>query len=297
MSGPEGPERHPRSLLLALILTCATLITVDRAGDDSSPVEPLRRVAGEAFGPVESLTATAVRPFVAIPEWFSTRADLRRDVARLTAENSELRARAATEDYRLNRLEEYDRLTAAADRSGHTLVPARVVAMGPMQAFSRTVTIDAGSGAGLRPDLTVVNADGLVGRVLRVTSSTATVLLAIDADSVIGGRVGQSMEVGLLRGRGVVGDDGLLDLELVDGTVVPRRGDTVVTWGSRDQAPYVAGVPVGRVTEVYASLRDSSQRAVVQPFVDYSALDLVGVVVPRGAASDRAVIEADGSLR
>lgn len=297
MSGPEGPERQPRALLLALVLTCATLITVDRAGDDASPVEPLRRVAGEAFGPVESLTATVVRPFVALPEWFATRADLRRDVARLTAENSELRARAATEDYRLNRLDEYDRLTAAAERSGHALVPARVVAMGPMQAFSRTVTIDAGSDAGLRPDLTVVNADGLVGRVLRVTSSTATVLLAVDADSVIGGRVGQSMEVGLLRGRGVVGDDGRLDLELVDGTVVPRRGDTVVTWGSRDRAPYVAGVPVGRVTEVYASLRDSSQRAVVAPFVDYSALDLVGVVVPSGTAGDRAVIEADGSLR
>ena len=58
----------------------------------------------------------------------------------------------------------------------------------------------------------------------------------------------------------------------------------------------VAGVPIGRVAEVYSSLRDSSQRAVIEPFVDFAALDLVGVVVPSGSESDRAVIEADGSI-
>ena len=56
-------------------------------------------------------------------------------------------------------------------------------------------------------------------------------------------------------------------------------------------------MPIGTITEVYSSLREASQRAVVKPFVDFSSLDVVGVMVPRGADSDRAVIEADGSLR
>jgi rod shape-determining protein MreC len=51
------------------------------------------------------------------------------------------------------------------------------------------------------------------------------------------------------------------------------------------------------VTAVYASLRETSQRAVIQPYVDFGALDLVGVVVPSGTRSDRGVIEADGTLR
>ena len=59
----------------------------------------------------------------------------------------------------------------------------------------------------------------------------------------------------------------------------------------------LAGVPIGRITEVYSSLREASQRAVVESFVDFSALDVVGVVVPSGTGSDRAVVEADGSLR
>jgi rod shape-determining protein MreC len=58
-----------------------------------------------------------------------------------------------------------------------------------------------------------------------------------------------------------------------------------------------SSVPIGKVTEVYSSLRESSRRAVVEPFVNFSALDVVGVVVPTGSTSDRAVVEADGSLR
>jgi rod shape-determining protein MreC len=35
---------------------------------------------------------------------------------------------------------------------------------------------------------------------------------------------------------------------------------------------------------------------VIEPYVDFAALDLVGVVVPSGTDSDRAVVEADGRL-
>ena len=290
-------SRPSRSLLVALVLASLTLITLDYNGGDDSPVESARRAVGEVFGPVETGTATAIRPFTAVPDWFRSRGALNDDVARLEAENSRLRSQAATADYDRNRLQEYDGLTAAADDLGYALVPARVVALGPAQSFTDAVTIDAGSRAGIRPDMTVINNDGLVGRVLRVTSTTATVLLVVDTDSVVGGRVGESMEVGFLHGRGVVGDSGRLDLELVDESEVPAKDDTVVTWGSEDGAPYVAGVPVGRVTSVFSSVRESTQRAVIDPYVDFGSLDLVGVVVPSGTHSDRAVIEADGSLK
>jgi rod shape-determining protein MreC len=171
-----------------------------------------------------------------------------------------------------------------------------VVAIGSRQSQSFTVTIDAGSRAGVGPDMTVVNNDGLVGRVLRVTRNTATVLLVIDPDSTVGGRVGSSMEIGFVTGSGSLDQESGLDLRLVDDASVPARDDTVVTWGSAT-GPYAPGVPIGTITEVYSSLREASQRAVVKPFVDFSALDVVGVMVPSGSQSDRAVIEADGSLR
>jgi rod shape-determining protein MreC len=292
----DDRNRPSPALLVALVLACLTLITLDYRGGSDSPLEPARRAAGELFGPAEVATTTAVRPFTAVPGWFRSRDSMHEDLIALQAENSRLKGEVNSQDYDRNRLEEYDGLTAAAQSLGYSLVPARVVGLGSSQSFSSTVTIDAGSDAGLHPDLTVINNDGLVGRVLRVTRTTATVLLIIDSDSVVGGRVGRSMEVGFLHGRGVLGSDGRLDLELVDDTAVPAKHDTVVTWGSEAGGPYVSGVPVGRVVSVYSSLRETAQRAVIDPFVDFGALDLVGVVVPSGTTSDRAVIEADGSL-
>lgn len=289
--------RSSRALLAALVLASVSLITLDHQGGSASPVEPVRAAVGEVFGPAESATAAVIRPITGVPDWFRTHDSLQAELTALEAENAELRSQLATSDFDRNRLEEYDGLTATAKSLGYTLVPARVVALGPSQSFNRTVTIDAGSDAGIRPDQTVVNNDGLVGRVLRVTRGTATVLLIVDSGSVVGGRIGDSMEMGFLKGRGDLGDGARLDLELVDRAEVPARHDTVVTWGSEGGAPYVTGVPVGRVTAVFSSVRETSQRAVIEPFVDFGALDLVGVVVPSDTESDRAVIEADGSLR
>jgi len=288
----DDHSRPSRAVLALLLLASFVLITLDVRGGEDSPVDPLRAAVGEVFGPVESATATAVRPFAAIPELFRTTGDLRAELKRLEAENDALRGRLAASAPDRNRVAELDGLMRASDDTGYALVPARVVGIGPMQSFSRTVTIDAGLTSGVRPDMTVVNNAGLVGRVLRAGHSTATVLLVMDADSVVGGRLGSSMEVGFLRGRGVVGERGRLDLDLVDDAVAPARGDVVVTWGSRNGAPYVPGIPIGRVTSVFSSPRELSKQAVIEPLVDFTSLDLVGVVVDADTASDRTVIKA-----
>jgi len=289
----ERRKRPSRSLLVALVLASITMVTLDVATDDS-PVDPVRRAVGEVVGPLQTGASTLTRPLRVVPDWLRTRGSLADRVTELEAENAELREQAVRADFDRNRLEQYDALTRTAEELGSALVPARVVALGPAQSFDRTVTIDAGSAAGIGPDMTVVSDQGLVGRVLRVTRTTATVLLVTDRDSIVGGRVGSSMEMGFVHGTG--GGDETLDLRLVDATEVPARDDVVVTWGS-SSGPYEAGVPIGRVREVYTSLRDTSQRAVVEPFVNYSSLDVVGVMVPSGTGSDRAVVEADGSLR
>lgn len=293
---PTSPGQRPHRVVLVLLLLASfALITLDARGGHSSPLEPVRAAAGDVLGPVEATTASAIRPFAAVPHFFTSTGSLRRDVARLQAQNSRLRAQVADSALTRNRAAELDGLMASSRSSGYALVPARVVAMGPAQSFSRTVTIDAGTTSGVHPDLTVLNNDGLVGRVVRASRTTATVLLLADQESVVGGRLGSSMEVGFVRGRGEVGGQARLDLELVDSSAVAARGDSLVSWGSRHHAPYVPGIPIGRVTAVYSSPRQQSTRAVIEPYVDFTSLDLVGVVVAKGTKSDRAVIKADGS--
>ncbi|WP_323792873.1 rod shape-determining protein MreC [Nocardioides sp.] len=290
----------PRALIVALVLACASLMLLDRGTE--SVVDPARSVVGDVVGPAQAGVAGAIRPIVELPGFFRSREQLRAELASLEAENAGLRTEVRSSGYRRNKLLELEGLTSTAESLGYALVPARVVGLGSSQSFTHTVTIDAGSAAGLAPDMTVINNDGLVGRILRVTRTSATVLTLIDSDSTVGGRIGESMELGFLQGRGMIGGSARLDLELLDQKLVPAKGDTVVSWGSLDDdgnasGPYTAGVPIGQVVSVYASLRESTQRAVIDPFVDFTELDLVGVVVASGTRSDRAVVEADGSLR
>lgn len=281
--------------MVALVLACATLMVVDKAGGDDSPVEPVRRVVGEVIGPVQAGVATVVRPVAGIPGAFRTNGSLRSELDRAEAANADLRNRLDKVGYDDQRRRQLEGLRAVAGDLGYALLPARVIAIGAAQSFSSTVTLDAGSDAGLRPDMTVVAAEGLVGRITSVTSHTATVLLIIDNTSSVGGRIGENLELGFVRGHGTLGTDDRLEMELADHNVVPKVGQQVVTWGSEGGAPYVAGVPIGKVTKVYESLRETSYRSVIEPGVDFTALDMVGVVVPSG--TDGRVIEADGSLR
>lgn len=289
-SGQDPQKDATRRTVGLLVLAALTIITLDARAGDGSPLDPVRSAVGSVVGPLEDVTATATRPFADATGFFRTNRSLRGDIATLSAENSRLRSEVSSTPLDRKRLTELDALTRTSAETGYALVAARVIAMGPLQSFSRTVTIDAGTSSGLTKDLTVLNNDGLVGRIVRVTRSTATVLLITDTDSVVGGRLGTNAEIGFLRGRGSIGNTGRLTLELVDNAVVPSRNDVVVTWGSENGVPYVAGIPVGRVESVVSSPRQSSRQAVIRPFADFTSLDVVGVVVPKGTTGDRPVI-------
>jgi rod shape-determining protein MreC len=275
----DADPRRSHAVLGLLLLASLTIITLDARRDSGdSPVEPLRTATSAVLGPVESVAASVARPVGDIPRYFGNVADLRRRNAQLETAKAELRTRLRAETANSRRSVELDRIAAFADTAGYSVVPAQVVAMGPAQSFSRTVTVDVGTSDGVVPDLTVINSDGLVGRVVRAASDTATVLLITDAKSVVGGRLSRSMELGFLTGDGQVSGDAALKLSLVDHTVSPKRGEVVVSWGSRGGAPYLPGVPIGSVVSVHSSPAELTETAEIRPYVDFSSLDVVGVV-------------------
>lgn len=276
--GPRSEAPRSAALPVALVLASLTLITVDRSSGDDSPLEPARIGAEAVLGPVQQGMSAATRPVSDVGDFFTTVDGLREENERLAADNAELRARLTATEAARTRLAEYDALDEVARNGRLDTVEARVVAVGPAQSFARTVTISAGSRDGVRTDMTVYNADGLVGRVLRVGPTTATVLLIVDAESVVGGRVGSTAELAFLRGDGDPSGDGRLTMTTLDNTSRPVAGDTVVSWGSQGGVPYIAGVPLGTVEEVQTSARNSSATVSVRPFADFSSLDVVAVV-------------------
>lgn len=272
-----------RAVLILLVLASVTIITLDARHDTSgSPVDPLRSAVGSVLGPVEDGASTALHPLTSIPEHFGDVDALRHDNAALQSRIDTLTTRLRAEQANKQRNVELDRIGTFAAVQDYDVVPAQVIAMGPAQSFSRTVTIDAGRQQGVVPDLTVINGEGLVGRVIAANATTSTVLLIVDRDSTVGGRLSRSMELGFLTGDGSLSGTGTLELSLVDHSVSPRVGDEVVSWGSHNHAPYLPGVPIGKVISVHSSPADLTQTAQIRPYVDFSSLDVVGVVVRAG---------------
>lgn len=181
--------------------------------------------------------------------------------------------------------------------SGARILPARVVAVDRQGAGGpERVTLDVGSRDGVRSNQCVVNAEGLVGRVVSVGPWTADVALVGSAEVVAGVRVGSAGTLGSVA-PGATGATrrpaGLVTLTLVQrGTV--QVGDPVTTLGSVGGSPYPPGIPVGTVTSVDASPGDLAPTAGVRPAVDLTTVDLVGVIMLAPRTSPRPAVTAGG---
>ncbi|WP_369389158.1 rod shape-determining protein MreC [Streptomyces sp. CG1] len=267
--------KESRLLLVLLVAIAFALITVDIRGGRNSPVDGARQAAAAVFGPVENGLSSAVDP-VGNAVSAIRDADSRHDrLATLEKENAALKAKLGSDDRNRSRLNQLDRMLKIAGDGQYGIKGAQVIAIGAAQGFSWTITIDAGANDGIRRDMTVLNGDGLVGRVTTVGPDTSTVLLANDPDFTVGTRMEGSDELGFASGQG----DRPLRVELLNGKAEVKKGDRLVTFGSEADRPFVPGVPVGVVSRVDPSNGGLTRTIYVTPYVGFTKLDIVGVVV------------------
>lgn len=267
--------RESRLLLVLLVAIAFALITVDIRGGEKSPLDGARSAAASVFGPVQESVASAVDPFANAVSAVRESGSRHDRISDLERENAELKQRLGSDEIRRNRSAEFDKLLRTAGAGRYRVKAAQVIAIGAAQGFSWTVTIDMGSGDGIARDMTVINGSGLVGRVTTVGPGTATVLLATDPDFTVGTRMEKTMELGFATGQG----DRPLRVQLLNGKADVKRGDRLVTFGSQAGRPFVPGVPVGRVVRVDRASGGLTRSVQVAPFVGFTRLDLVGVVM------------------
>ncbi|GGW28389.1 rod shape-determining protein MreC [Streptomyces xantholiticus] len=267
--------KESRLLLVLLIAIAFALITVDIRGGEESPVDGARQAAASVFGPVENGVAAAVDPIGNAIGAVRNSGDRHDRIKQLELENAELKQRLGSEARKESRLRQLDGLIRTAAAGQYGIKGAEVIGIGAAQGFSWTVTIDIGSDDGIQRDMTVINNDGLVGRVTTVGPRTSTVLLANDPDFTVGTRMEKTDELGFATGQG----DRPLLVQLLNGKSKVKEGDRLVTFGSQANKPFVPGVPVGEIVQVDRARGDLTRNVHVRPYVGFSKLDIVGVVV------------------
>lgn len=275
-----------------LVLISVTMILLDLRGGTSGPLGPLRSVGAAVIGPLERAAATVVVPVRTYVQSVASVGDKDRVISELTVENDALRAQLDTVANDRARVADLDALLGLVDANDYVTVPAQVIAVGPAQGFAWTVTIDAGSRDGIEADMSVISGKGLVGRVVSVSPTTATVLLIVDATSTVGGRLAGTSQIGIVSGTG---RQDVLQMQLLDPLAVVDLGETIVTFGSEGDRPYAPGIPIGTVKEMRGTEGQLTRSAIVEPFADISMLDIVGVVLRVPEREPRAPLPADSA--
>jgi rod shape-determining protein MreC len=265
--------RRTRLVLTALLIVAIALITLDyRSGGQL----PLRGAGSAIFGPVERGAGYVTRPVVSVFDALAGNDSA--TISQLQKENDQLRAQLSQEQAGAAQVPQLASVQRMAGQTGYHVVTADVVAAGG--SYSDTVTIDEGTAAGIKVNDTVLNGQGLVGTVTQAGPSTATVDLASDANSLVGVRLVKTGTIGAVSGTGAsMAQSGMLRLVLFGNTSALAPGQELVTFGSIHNTPYVPGIPVGTIARITSPPGALTQTAEVHPFVDFSSIGVVGVVV------------------
>jgi rod shape-determining protein MreC len=181
----------------------------------------------------------------------------------------------------VERLRQLLSLTPPVDwtRLGSRIISHR---LGPNAALE-TFLIDKGSAHGVTVNTPVVSPDGVVGRVLRISPTAATILLITDPNSRIPIVSQKNRTQGIVKGEGPAKE---LTLQYVPQGAPIEEGEILVTSGLEEIFP--KGLPVARVTAVGRSGSSLFQLIHALPLFSPRQLEEVGLLFRSNAVQTTA---------
>jgi rod shape-determining protein MreC len=271
-----------RLLLIAFLVASIVVITLDFRQGPNGALERVKDISGAVVAPLQRGFTAVTRP---VGDFFSSIADL----GRLRSENERLKAELEEVESQvsgaLSLEERYERLLELNELQEPWVtmdrVTAEVIASTPAN-YNWVVTIDSGTDDGVHADMTVVNADGLVGKIVRARADESIVRLLIDPQTGVRARIKEADEAGTIAGHGGEED---LSLQYVDPSAEVEIGQDVITAGY-DGGIFPPSIPIGEVVSVSTEGGALDQDIEVRPWVDFDSLDYVFVLLESGPRLD-----------
>ncbi|WFB37925.1 rod shape-determining protein MreC [Kiritimatiellota bacterium B12222] len=161
-------------------------------------------------------------------------------------------------------------------RQDRHLIASTVLAR-DISGWWQTIRIQHHGSPLIQPDLAVINEQGLVGRVIEISSRTADVLLISDPACRVAVQIGDKGAFAILQGQGMSWRGRVLcKLTFINKNIKIQRGDEVFTSGLGGVFP--KGIKVGSIETVEMDQNGLYQSAEVQPAVDLSQLEVIFIV-------------------
>jgi rod shape-determining protein MreC len=269
-----------------LIAISLALITVSFGGPTSGPLHQAEGVGATILHPFQVAATRVAQPFRDAYSWVDGLLGAKAENRRLRRENIALRAQLIANQGEARDAAQLKALLSFEDSPAYPRdyrpVNTRVITIAP-GPFDQQVSIAAGSNQGVTLRSPVVNVDGnLVGVVSNVFPSSSQVTLLTDPDSAVAAYDATSADG--VRGLIQHGQGNSLVMNRVTKDQRVLRDDVIVTAGThsaRLRDLYPRGIPIGRVTSAGQTDVDLFKEIQVTPFVDFSSLDAVAVLISK----------------
>ncbi len=255
-------------------VTLATLLLLSLPPRATSP---LKLAVGSWFLPLFGLAGTAQQLPITAADAVLPRRELLRQLETLRHDNEQLRAQASQaaatgrENGQLRALFGWQRQTP------WNLKLANVVMRDPANWW-HTVQIDLGSRDGVRENLPVLTAAGLVGRVSSVSYTHAQVVLIGDPNCKVSAIVeNPARDMGVISPGGPL-DNSFVELSYLSGNANLQAGQNVTTSGLGGVFP--KGIPIGQIADVRPVEFGLYTEARVKLAVNVGSLEQVWVLFP-----------------
>jgi rod shape-determining protein MreC len=256
--------------LLVLVLALVSIALVIFSG--SPYLEPVRNVVQWPLSALQRSIATL---------WGGVSELLQRnpDAEALRQRNDELEAEIARLRGEVAQLKENEAevrilenlLNYARSQPENNYLAANLIGR-DTSPFLSYLIFDRGSDNGVTRDMPVVTGEGLVGRVVEVTSTACKVLPITDPSSAVAARLQSSRETGMVVGQ--LG--GGLEMQFITQQTRVEPGEVVLTSGLG--GAYPPGIILGAVSAVQRQDYEVLQRADITPAVDVNRLEVVLII-------------------
>lgn len=155
--------------------------------------------------------------------------------------------------------------------SSYKFIAAQVIATGTDNGINTRI-LNVGEQDSVGENMAVVNADGLVGKIIAVSEKESEVQLLMDHDCWVGVRLQKSREMG------IVGWDGnpWLNLHYIPKNIPLEIGELVLTSGM--SRIYPPDLKVGLVSKIDEDENEMFQKIRVKPAVNFNSIEEVFVI-------------------
>jgi len=237
----------------------------------------LKLTIGSLFLPLFGLANTAQQLPADLADTVLPRRELFRQIERLRQENEQFRAQAIQTAAIARENDQLRSLLGWQQQVPWKLKLANVVMRDPANWW-RTLQIGLGSRDGLRENLPVLTAEGLVGRISAVGLTRSQVVLIGDPNCRVSALVeNPAHDIGIISASGPL-DTSLVDLTYLSGSATLKPGQNVVTSGLGGVFP--RGITIGQVVDSRPVEFGLYTEARVKLSANLGALDQVWVLFP-----------------